>query len=153
MLLPALHKYARDRELLDHLPFQRRTVHLLIQLRPNGSLRVDGLHLLTTPVSRGRQTREEIGQEVWLPRFPGENNGGRAYYLAESYWTVLGLRKETGEPLPDEPEDRQDRNPVLAYRHFWQRVQDAYERTKDDRLKALLAFRRRDLDNRTGFGR
>src|SRR5207244_3709497 len=55
--------------------------------------------------------------------------------------------------LPDKPEDRQDRNPVLAYQHFWQRIEAAHGRTQDERLRALLQFRRRYLDGHKGFAR
>lgn len=163
MLLQALHQYAERQKLLASLPFQRRTVHLAVPLRRDGTLRGEGLVLLTTAVQKGKQTREEIGQEVWLPRFPGENNGGKAYYLAEHLATVCGVRKEAsrkgtaggtiGAALPDEPEGREDRNPVLAYHHFWQRIEEAYSRTRDDRLHALVEFRRRYLDGHQEFAR
>lgn len=144
MLLQALHKYAEQRKLLDRLPFQVRTVHLLLPLKADGSPRGSGFVPLTTPVTVGEQKKEEPGRELLLPRFPGENNGGKAYYLAESFPCVLGVRKESGEPLPTSDAGK-DRNPVRAFRHFWQRITDAAKATADPRLKALLAFRDQHL--------
>ncbi len=145
MLLKALYKYATDRQLLAGLPFQRRTVHLLISLNAEGSPQGGGFHPLTTPVVIKGKSKEEPGLDVYLPRFPGENNGGRAYYLAESFHTVFGVRLAAGETLPREPLDRSDRNPVGAYQHFWQRIAEAFARTSDLRLRALLNFRERYL--------
>jgi CRISPR-associated protein Csd1 len=119
-------------------------VHWLVPLRKDGTLRGDGLTLLTTPVQVKGKTKEELGQDRLLPRFPGENNGGKAYYLAEAYTNVFGIRKDTGEPLPAEDKGK-DRNPVRAFRHFWQRIEDACGRTHDERLSALLKFRERYL--------
>src|SRR4051812_10441086 len=111
MLLQALHKYATDRQLLANLPFQRRAGHLLISLNADGSPRGTGFVPLSTPVVVKGKTKEEPGLDLYLPRFPGENNGGRAYYLAESFHTVFGVRVAAGELLPREPVDRTDRNP------------------------------------------
>ena len=152
MLLQALWKYADARKLLADLPFQSRTVHWLIPLTGDGSLRGTGFVPLSTPVTKRKQTKEEPGRGFLLPRFPGENNGGKAYYLAESFHALLGVRKEIGEPLPtaDKPKGK-DRNPVLAHRHFWQRIADAHARTGDPRLKSLLAFRERYLPEKDGY--
>ncbi len=144
MLLQALHRYAEQRKLLDRLPFQMRTVHLLIPLKADGSVRGNGFVPLTTPRTVGEKTKEEPGRELLLPRFPGENNGGKAYYLAESFQCVLGVRKESGEPLPVSDAGK-DRNPVRAFRHFWARIEEAAARIADLRLKALLAFRDQHL--------
>jgi len=150
MLLQALYDYAVRKKLLVSLPFQVRTVHWLIPLKTNGEVRGGGFVPLHTPVRRGKTTKEEPGQELLLPRFPGENNGGKAYYLAENFATVFGVRRETGETLPVEPKTRQDRNPVFAFRHFWERIAEAHRRTNDARLGALLAFRERYLPERDG---
>jgi hypothetical protein len=101
-------------------------------------------------VSKGKKLKDEPGQEHQLPRFPGENNGGKAYYLAESFTAIFGVRKESGETLPLEPKARSDRNPIFAFRHFWKRVSEAYIRQQDDRLKALLVFLERYLPEREG---
>src|SRR5205085_10993025 len=105
------HKYATERQLLANLPFQRRTVHLLVPVNPDGSLRTDWLTLLTSPRA-GDPDKADVGRELWLPRFPGENNGGKTYFLAEGFATVFGLRREGGDPLPEKPDGRSDRNPV-----------------------------------------
>ncbi len=152
MLLQALHKYATDRNLLANLPFQRRTVHLLIPLNADGSLRGTGFVALSTPVVVKNKPKDQPGREVFLPRFPGENNGGRAYYLAESFNTVFGIRADVGEPLPCEPVQRTDRNPVAAHRHFWQRIVDGFSRTHDSRLQAILRFREGYLCSRFRTG-
>jgi CRISPR-associated protein Csd1 len=163
VLLQSLYRYATQKQLLDNLPFQRRTVHLAIPIRRDGTLRGDGLVLFTTKVLKGKSEKDEIGREVWLPRFPGENNGGKAYYLAEHIATVLGIRKDTvakggteipaGATLPADPKDRKDRNPVLAYRHFWERIEAASGRVSDERLRAILEFRRLYLTDHTDFAR
>ena len=145
MLLQALHKYATDRNLLADLPFQRRTVHMLIPLHADGSPRGTGFTPLTTQVIVKDKPKEEPGRLLFLPRFPGENNGGRAYYLVESFHTVFGVRLNANDPLPCEPLERGDRNPVGAHQHFWRRIADGYRRTGDGRLGALLGFRERQL--------
>lgn len=150
MLLQALHNYAVRKKLLAGLPFQERTVHWLIPLTASGEVRGHGFVPLSTPVQKGGKTKEQPGRDYLLPRFPGENNGGKAYYLVENFATLLGVRREAGETLPTEPKTRQDRNPVLAFRHFWDRISEASERTSDARLKALLAFRDRYLPERDG---
>ena len=144
MLLQALYRYAEQRKLLERLPFQVRTVHQLIPLKADGSVRGNVFVPLTTPVTVGTKTKEEPGRGLLLPRFPGENNGGKAYYLAESFQCALGIRRESGEPLPA-TDTGQDRNPVRAFRHFWDRIGDAATRTGDPRLKALVAFRAKYL--------
>lgn len=147
MLLNALHDRAVRKKLSEQLPFQRRMVHLLIPLDREGQLRGSGLVALHHEDSKGKP---QLGREFLLPRFPGENNGGKAYFLAENFAAVLGIRKETGEPLPVEPTTAKDRNPVQAFRHFWQRIADANGRKQDPRLEALLRFRETYLKEAEG---
>jgi CRISPR-associated protein Csd1 len=149
MLLQALYEYAVRKKLLAGLPFQLRTVHWLIPLK-NGEIRGGGFVPLSTLVTRGNKTKEEPGREFLLPRFPGENNGGKAYYLAENFATLFGVRRESGETLPVEPKTRPDRNPVFAFQHFWKRIAEAHGRINDARLATLLAFRDRHLPARDG---
>jgi CRISPR-associated protein Csd1 len=142
MLLQALHKYATDpsRNLLANLPFQRRTVHLLISVNDDGSLRGSGFHLLTTQVVKKHKTREEPGREFLLPRFPGEKNNTRAQYLADPAHVVLGVNKETLEPLS--PDAKKDRDVLQQHRMFWRWADEAAARLSDDpRLQSLRAFR------------
>src|SRR4051812_25209571 len=134
MLLQALHRYAQGRRLLERLAFQRRTIHLLVPLTREGELEGDGLVLLTNPVVSGTKTRTEPGRELLHTRFPGENNGGKAYYLADSYAAVFGVRRDTLAPLPAAARDRKDRNPVEAHKHFWERISAAHARLGDPRL-------------------
>src|SRR5689334_7451375 len=97
MLLQALHDYAASRQLLDDLPLQRRALHALIPLDAEGMLRLPYLVPVTHQDERGK---EVAGRDYLLPRFPGENNGGKAYFLAEGSIAVFGREKKTGEPIP-----------------------------------------------------
>lgn len=150
MLLQALHKYAEQRKLLDRLPFQVRTVHLMIPLNADGSVRGNGFVPLTTPVKVGAKTKEESGQRMILPRFPGEKNNTRAQYLCDPLRVVLGLAKDGVEPLPDTNTGRVP-DAVQQHRMFWRWVEDARQRlngkgVKDPRLEAVEAFRRNHLE-------
>ncbi|MFO0937139.1 MAG: type I-C CRISPR-associated protein Cas8c/Csd1 [Gemmataceae bacterium] len=150
MLLQALHKYAEQRNLLERLPFQVRNVHLLIPLNKDGSVRGSGFVPLTTPVKDGEKTKEKPGQRMILPRFPGEKNNTRAQYLCDPLRVVLGLAKDSAEPLPD-PKTGQVPAAVQQHRMFWRWVEDARQRMqgkgiRDARLEAIDAFRRRHLE-------
>lgn len=150
MLLQALHKYAEKRNLLDRLPFQVRTVHLLIPLNADGSVRGNGFVQLTTPVKTGEKTKEVPGQRMILPRFPGEKNNTRAQYLCDPLRVVMGLAKDSVEPLPDTKSGRIP-DAVQQYRMFWQWIDDARQRLNgkgivDTRLEAINAFRLNHLE-------
>lgn len=144
MLLSALHELAQSKRLLDELPLQRRTLHALIPLSRDGELRMPHLIVLSQGDAKGK---ERPGLERLLPRFPGENNGGKAYFLAESTIPLLGRDKETGEPVFADPDraPRKEKNPAKAFQHFWCQVQDAHATTGDPRLAALLAFKSKYL--------
>lgn len=155
MLLQALHKYAEQRNLLARLPFQVRTVHLLLPLNADGSPRGSGFVPLTTPVTVGEKTKEEPGQKLMLPRFPGEKNNTRAQYLADPLRVVLGLGKDSANPLPV---DYGTRVPDAVQQHamFWRWVNEAQSRavargTADTRLSALQAFRENHLNTARGW--
>jgi len=150
MLLQALHKYAQERRLLDDLPFQRRTLHLLVPLRADGTVRGEGLVVLTTRVDGGKQSREEMGRDFLLPRFPGEKNQGKASYLADPFNVVFGMNKENETPLLLD-EKGPDRDAVRAHRMFWKWIEDAHIRLRDSRLSALLACRGKYLPERDGM--
>lgn len=145
MLLQALCAYAQKHRLLEELPLQKRSVHALIALNSDGSLHHDYLVPLTQPDDRGK---ERPSQEKLMPRFPGENNGGKAYFLAENSIAVLGRDKVSGEPLWAEA--KKGKNPTKSFDHFWEQIQKAFEVTGDLRLKAVLAFRRSYLLERDG---
>lgn len=149
MLLTALHDLAKSQRLLDELPLQRRTLHALIPLSRDGELRLPHLILLFRADAKGK---ERPGVERLLPRFPGENNGGKAYFLAESTIPVLGRNKETGEPIFADPDNapRSEKNAAKAFQHFWRQIEDAYASTGDARLAAVLAFRSKYLTEREG---
>lgn len=144
MFLQALYEYAQEHHLLDDLPLRGRLIHALIPIDSNGLLRSDYLIPLTRPNAKGK---EIPGQERRMPRFPGENNGGKAYFLADNATAILGralkedLKNDVtpGDPIWIDP--KKGRNPTKSFFHFWQQVEEAYDRTNDMRLKALLAFK------------
>jgi CRISPR-associated protein Csd1 len=149
MFLKALYDYAVRHRLLEELPLQKREIHALIPLDKQGGLRFPHLLLLTQADEKGK---ERPGQQRLMPRFPGSNNGGRAYFLAAGTIAVLGRDKDTGEPIPADPETapRAQRTYPKAFEHFWQQIEDAFQRTADARLAALLAFRQRYLHEKDG---
>jgi CRISPR-associated protein Csd1 len=144
MLLTALHELAKSQRLLDDLPLQRRTLHALIPLNHEGQLRLSHLVVVSQPDERGK---DRPGVERLLPRFPGENNGGKAYFLAEGTIPLLGRDKETGEPVfaDSDKAPRKEKNSAKAFEHFWRQVKDAHDATGDSRLAALLAFKSKYL--------
>jgi len=136
MLLKALYDYAEQHHLLAEGPLQKRDIYVLIPLDANGKLRFDHLIPLTHTDKKGK---ERPGQEHLMPRFPGENNGGKAYFLAENPIAVLGRDKVTGDPI--QADSKKSKNPTKAFEHFWSQIKEAHESTHDPRLAALLAFR------------
>lgn len=136
MLLQSLYDYAKKQNLFDKLPLQKRNVHVLISIDEQGNLRANTLIPLTQQDAKGK---ERIGQERLMPRFPGENNGGKSFFLAESVCAVLGRDKETGECIF--VDSKKGKNATKAFMHFWSQIQDAYNKTQDSRLKELLEFR------------
>ena len=150
MLLQALHDYATSRRLLDDLPLQRRTLHALIPLDADGRLRLPHLIPVTQPDENGK---ERAGMDYLLPRFPGENNGGKTYFWAEGATAIFGRDKKTGEPIvaPVAPDaKKKDENPTKAFLHFWGQVQAALDATGDKRLAAMLAFKQQAITDRDG---
>ncbi len=143
MLLQALYNYATERNLLANLPFQRRTVHLLIPLNADGSLRGTGFVPLTTPVVVKEEQKEKPGQVHLLPRYPGEKNNSRAQFLADPVNVVLGLDKKTLDPLP-EGELKKVPDAVKQFREFWGWVPDGSD--SDARFVTLRSFRENHLD-------
>ena len=151
MLLQALHEFAISRKLLADLPLQRRTLHALIDIDADGYLRQPYLRELTQTDAKGK---ESAGFDYLLPRFPGENNGGKAYFLAEGSVALFGRDKTTGEPIsaPAKAESKEkDKNPTKAFLHFWDQIQAAFDATNDARLKAMLAFKREYLLDQDGL--
>ena len=153
MLLQALYEYASQNKLLEHLPIQRRTLHALVSLNLDGTLRIGHLLPLSHKDVRQRNTdnvtTDEPGQDRYLPRFPGENNGGKAYFLAESATAVFARDRKTGQPISSDP--KVGKNSTKAFVHFWQQISDAHHATKDNRLGALMQFRQRYIREIDGF--
>ena len=145
MLLKVLYDYAQKQKLFDDLPIQKRIVHVLIAIDGHGNLRSDTLIPLTQQDITGK---ERIGQEHLMPRFPGENNGGKSYFLAESAIATLGRDKESGECVSPDP--KKGKNATKSFIHFWDQIQNAYNKTQDLRLKALLDFRTKYIKEEDG---
>ncbi|MBN1662953.1 MAG: type I-C CRISPR-associated protein Cas8c/Csd1 [Deltaproteobacteria bacterium] len=155
MFLQALYEYAQEHRLLDDLPLRARLIHALIPIDYNGLLRSAYLIPLAQPNAKGK---EQPGQERLMPRFPlqEDNNGGKAYFLADNATAILGrAHKEdskngldAGDPIWIDPQ--KGRNPTKSFSHFWQQIQDAYQKTSDLRLKALLNFKATYLSEREG---
>jgi len=135
MLLRALYDLASERRLLDSVHLQNRTVHVLIPINFDGVLEGDGVIPLYSKDDKGK---DRLGQDRRMPRFPGENNGGKAYFLAESCSALFGIDKGTGEGHP--LESGRLGNPVKSFRHFWEQVGLAYQITSLPSLAALLKF-------------
>lgn len=140
MLLNALYGFARDRNLFGNVHLQGRELHLLIPLNLDGEMTQAELVPLYSQDERGKET---LGQERLLPRFPGENNGGKAYFLADSCLAVLGIDKKSGEGIPFPAEGKKRKNPTKTFMHFWDRVKVAHAATGLLELASLLRFRER----------
>ena len=138
MLLKALYDLAQTRRLFETVHLQVRTVHLLIPIDSQGVLLGDGVVPLFTKDEKGK---DRLGRALTMPRFPGENNGGKSLFLADSCTTILGVEKDTGEDLT--VEGKRIDNAAKSFLHFWQRVGDAEVATKLAELKALLEFKAR----------
>ena len=141
MILKALYDYADQRRLIDDLPLQKRRIHALIPLDASGRLRVPYLIPL---IQMDESEKEIVGQDRLMPRFPGENNGGKAYFLAENATAVFGRMhrgkiEEIGKCIFRNPV--KGKNPTKSFIHFWTQIQEAFDATQDPRLKALLEFR------------
>ncbi len=145
MLLQSLYDYAQKQKLFDDLPLQKRNVHVLIAIDKQGDLRANTLIQLMHQDAKGK---ERIGQEHLMPRFPGENNGGKAYFLTESTIATLGRDKISGECIPVDP--KKGKNATKSFIHFWLQIQNAYDETQDVRLKALLNFRSKYIKEEDG---
>ena len=146
MLLQALHEYAQDENLVAAIELTDRTIHLVLVLDANGE--IDPAHAwneLTSPSKSAKkgENKEVPGESRRMPRFPGENNGGKAHFLADTCGPVLGVDPKVGKPLPDDL--KQGKNGIKAFLHFWNRIKEAHDKTGLPELKALLAFHERHL--------
>jgi len=150
MLLQSLHEYAEDEKLVEAIELTDRTIHLVLVLDEDGE--IDPEHAwkeLTSPSKRPKkgENKEVPGESRRMPRFPGENNGGKAHFLADTCGPVLVVDPKTGKALPDDP--KQGKNGTKAFLHFWNRIKEALDKTSLPELKALLAFHERYLADHT----
>jgi CRISPR-associated protein Csd1 len=147
MLLQALYDYAASRQLLENLPFEDRTIQAIIPLDAEGTLRLLYVVPQTTVQANGK---DRLGCRLRLPSFPGEPNGGKAYFLAENATAVFGRNKITGEPIWSDPAiaPKSAKNDSKLFQDFWRQIAAGYEITHDFRLGALLKFRDRYLSER-----
>lgn len=145
MLLRALYDLAKSRKLFESVHLQERTVHLLIPINSQGAVTGDGVVPLFTKDDKGK---DRLGRNVTMPRFPGENNGGKSFFLADSCTAVLGVDKQTGAGVAVETA-RLD-NAAKAFLHFWRRIGDAHAVTGLAELHALLAFKKRYIKVKDG---
>ena len=146
MFLKSLYDYSQRHRLLDELPLQMRNIHFVIPITDQGELRSPYLLPLThTDVDKKGKEKERLGRQCVMPRFPGSNNGGKAYFLAADTIAVLGRNKETGEPIPADSKTapRSQASYPKAFQHFWQQIEEALQSTEDSRLAALLTFQKR----------
>lgn len=145
MLLQVLNEYATRKGLVESIELIKRTIHLVLKLRPDGSVEPGSpwLPLTTEQVDTSGKVKVVPGAQRTMPRFPGENNGGKAHFLADSGGAVLGVEPKTGAALPDDP--KVGKNATKAFLHFWRRIEEAHAETKSADLAALLAFRDRRL--------
>ena len=140
MFLRALYDFAQERRLLDDLPVQDRTIHFYLPINAEGELVGSGAIPLFQKDARGK---DKLGLDLPMPRFPGENNGGKSYFLAESCVCVFARNKDTGEAIPSDP--AVGSNPTKAFQHFWQQIADAKAATQLPALESLLKFKQRYL--------
>src|SRR4051812_46029409 len=104
MLLQVLYDYAQAESLIEAIELTDRTIHLALNLQEDGSVDLrNAWSPLTSeiPGKKPGETRSVLGQSFRMPRFPGENNGGKAHFLADTCGPVLGIEPRTGEALAD----------------------------------------------------
>ena len=143
MILKALSDYAGRVGLIEGMDVMERLVHLVLCIDLDGRIiQAAPWDVRTRPVLDPKKgaTKEEIGQPLSMPQFPGVNAGGKAHFLADSAEKVLGLLAKTGEPIPDD-----GKNAAKAFEHYWKRIDDAHAETQDAELDAMLKFRDRYL--------
>jgi CRISPR-associated protein Csd1 len=160
MFLRALYDFAQERRLLDGLPVQDRSIHFYLPINAEGELVGSGAIPLFQKDERGK---EWLGLALPMPGFPGENNGGKSHFLAESSVCVFGRVKETGDsirvttPGSDPRSDtikKFEKEDILRYKsflNFWEQIKDAATATQAASLSALLKFKQRYLHETNGL--
>jgi hypothetical protein len=151
MLLQLLHEFATEEKLLDGIAFVPRSISLALVVHEDGLADPSSPWRLIGEEVEGKkgERRFKLGRFLEMPRFPGENNGGKAYFLAEKAEAVFGIDPITAEPRPDQLTRGQNRgvqNAAKAFQHFWQRIHEAHAATGSAVLARLLAFHRRYLE-------
>ena len=142
MLLRALWELAEKQLLFERVHLQAREVHFLIPINSEGELIGQGLIPLTDSDSKGK---EILGKRLLMPSFPGENNGGKAYFLTEKAVTVLGIDIVSSAGIDFPKSGKKTNNEAKSVLHYWHRIDEAFKVTDLPVLKALLDFRRRYL--------
>ena len=147
MLLQALNEYARRHNLVESIELTNRPIHLLLNLRTDGSVSPGAPWLpLQSPDPKDKKGEKRVlGATMMMPRFPGGNTGGKAHFLADGCGPVLGIDPKTGLPLPDDP--KVGKNATKSFLHFWRRIEEARAAIESPALDAILAFRDRHLAN------
>lgn len=140
MLLKMLYDFAQERKLFESVHLQARPIHFLIPITSEGRIEGNGVLPLYSKSAKGRDV---LGSPRAMPRFPGENNGGKAHFLAESCLAVLGIDKDTGQGIPI-PSGKLE-NAAKSFLHFWKRIEIAHNETSLLQLEALLRFRKHYL--------
>lgn len=145
MLLKVLHDLADRENLLRDLHVEQRPVHLLIPISTSGEFIGEGVISLH---SQDRKGKTVLGRKLTFPRFPGENNGGRAYFLAESCTHILGIETPSGTGLSLNLKKKP--NAVKSFLHFWEQIEAAEREIASPVLKAVLRFRESYLHETEG---
>ena len=107
MLLQALNDYAKRNNLVDSIELTNRTIHLLLNLKADGSISPGAAWFaLDAPDPKDKKgEKRTLGAIREMPRFPGENNGGKAHFLADGpVVSVLGDRSQDRHVSPRRPQ-------------------------------------------------
>lgn len=137
MLLRHLYDLAHSRQLLDDLAFTPKAIRWVITLDADGNLTAAGPQETTGAKNRGK---EFSAPQTSRPKVAG----GVAEFLADGITAVFGLDSDP-EKDADNVKRRQDRdaNNAAKYEDFWRQIEQAYQATQHQMLKALLQFRTR----------
>lgn len=148
MLLKALYDHAVKKRLLDTVHLQERRIDFLIPIDLDGILLSDSL---LSQTSKNKKGKDVLGRLLPMPRFPGENNGGRAYFLAESFTYIFGIDVGTGTGV--KLSGPKLNNHAKSFLHFWERIENAQASNPSPELQALIRFKDRYLYQENGVAR
>lgn len=137
MLLKLLYDFAQSRRLLDRAAFKRGQIQWIIDLDENGNLIGPG------PSTTGEG---DDAREFNLPATTrNKTAGGAAEFLVDGITSVFGLDSDPGEARKDSTQAKRAKHNHQKYEDFWAQIEDAWERTGDIGLKAMLSFHRHTL--------